>query len=315
MLKKFGELASVDDGTGGMSSATLVDGGDEERPLSKKVEKRLKRQQGRCERHESEKEQRRAEREERERLHAIASVDAGQDDSAQSEQRHAAKEERRRAQTERDQCFIARCRESFTIAIDCDYEDLMNDREVNSMCQQIMRAYGANRQASHPAMFCLAGRRPGGKVAGRLAAIAGVEAWVAVSTEDRGVTDLFDRDRLVYLTSESPHELVSMDASKVYIIGGIVDRNRHKGCSFEKANALGVATARLPIDSFLQRMASSKVLAINHVIEIILHFQASGCWEQALLSAVPSRKLDFQDAGVPACQGEATAGTATIGTL
>lgn len=49
----------------------------------------------------------------------------------------------------------------------------------------------------------------------------------------------------------------------MYIIGGIIDRNSHKGLSFERATAKGIATARLPIDEYM-RMTACRVLATNH---------------------------------------------------
>lgn len=33
---------------------------------------------------------------------------------------------------------------------------------------------------------------------------------------------------LVYLTADATEELSQLDSGKIYIIGGIVDRNRHK---------------------------------------------------------------------------------------
>ena len=47
--------------------------------------------------------------------------------------------------------------------------------------------------------------------------------------------ELFPTESLVYLTADSPNVLESVDPKKVYIMGGIVDRNRLKGITFEKA--------------------------------------------------------------------------------
>jgi Trm5-related predicted tRNA methylase len=51
-----------------------------------------------------------------------------------------------------------------------------------------------------------------------------------VVSEERPYLERFaDRkDDLVYLTADAEETIQELDASKVYIIGGIVDRNRHK---------------------------------------------------------------------------------------
>ena len=68
--------------------------------------------------------------------------------------------------------------------------------------------------------------------------LSGLQNW-HVSREQQPYIDVF-QDRkadLVYLTADSPNELSELDASKLYIIGGIVDRNRHKNICFQKAES------------------------------------------------------------------------------
>lgn len=62
---------------------------------------------------------------------------------------------------------------------------------------------------------------------------------------------------MVYLTADSPNTLSDLDPSKIYVIGGIVDRNRHKGICYERAQAAGVATAKLPIGDLFKLATSS----------------------------------------------------------
>lgn len=54
----------------------------------------------------------------------------------------------------------------------------------------------------------------------------------------------------------------------MYVIGGLIDRNRHKGVCFKKAQELGCAAAKLPVRDVVE-MSGSHVLTVNQVIQIL----------------------------------------------
>ncbi|CAJ0960383.1 unnamed protein product [Ranitomeya imitator] len=117
--------------------------------------------------------------------------------------------------------------------------------------------------------------------------------------------DLMKPEDLVYLTSDSPEVLHELDETKAYIIGGLVDHNHHKvtmfravhnvemsflqGITYKQALALGISHAQLPLGSFV-KMNSRKVLAVNHVFEIILAFLEKKDWKEAFFCVLPQRK-------------------------
>lgn len=62
-----------------------------------------------------------------------------------------------------------------------------------------------------------------------------------------------------------------------------------QGITFEKAKELGIDHAQLPLSSFV-KMNSRKVLAVNHVCEIILAYLEKGSWKEAFFTVLPQRK-------------------------
>ncbi|EXJ60077.1 hypothetical protein A1O7_04227 [Cladophialophora yegresii CBS 114405] len=104
------------------------------------------------------------------------------------------------------------------------------------------------------------------------------------------------RGEIIYLTSDSPHTLSTLSPYSIYIVGGLVDKNRHKGICYKTACDMGIKTAKLPIGEFLE-MSSRKVLATNHVVEILLRWfeeaaagGEDGAWGRAFLRVIPKRK-------------------------
>lgn len=94
---------------------------------------------------------------------------------------------------------------------------------------------------------------------------------------------------IVYLSSESPYVLDRLEPNTSYVIGGLVDRNREKGLCYRRARDMGIRTAKLPIGEYIV-MQSRKVLATNHVTEIMLKWLEFGDWGKAFLSVIPKRK-------------------------
>ena len=100
---------------------------------------------------------------------------------------------------------------------------------------------------------------------------------------------VFSPAKIVYLSSEAEDVLDQLEGDTAYVIGGLVDHNHHKGLCHEEAGKLGVRTARLPIDEFIN-MKTRKVLAVNHVYEILALVSQGKSWKEAFLEVLPSRK-------------------------
>ncbi|KAK1796962.1 hypothetical protein P4O66_008360 [Electrophorus voltai] len=183
------------------------------------------------------------------------------------------------------------------LIIDCSFDSLMVLKDVKKLHKQIQRCYAENRRAAHPVQFYITSH--GGQLKQNMDEInKGWVNWKDIHIKPEHFHEVLSKEDLVYLTSDSPNVLQELDETKAYVIGGLVDHNHHKGISLERAKELGIAHAQLPLGSFV-KMNSRKVLAVNHVFEILLAYLEKHDWQEAFFTVLPQRKgavpLDQED--------------------
>ncbi|KAF1824656.1 uncharacterized protein K489DRAFT_388047 [Dissoconium aciculare CBS 342.82] len=132
------------------------------------------------------------------------------------------------------------------------------------------------------------GNGEGGVLRGAFADLD-VERSAYVETRGKNLQALQDAGEIVYLSSEADEDLTELKPYSTYIIGGLVDKNREKGICHRRATERGMRTARLPIGEFME-MTSRKVLATNHVNEIMLKWLECRDWGVAFDLVIPKRK-------------------------
>lgn len=287
--------------------------------LSKNQLKKLKKlerwEAGREWRKEKRKEKMKA-RKERERAAKIQAAAQGASDTPEQEQPEGRITLRQLRRTDNGRS----CLLPITFLLDCDFDDLMMDKERKSLASQITRSYSDNSRARFRAHLVVSSFNKLLKERFDTVLTKQYERWKGVTiTEDDFVvaadaaqermkhpksgrlagvfgnkaeeekTKLEEQGEIVYLTSDSPDTLTELKPYSTYIIGGLVDKNRHKGICYKRAVEKGIKTAKLPIGDFMQ-MSSRYVLATNHVVEIMVRWLELGDWGLAFDRVIPKRK-------------------------
>ncbi|CAL8243598.1 unnamed protein product [Lota lota] len=195
------------------------------------------------------------------------------------------------------------------LVFDMSYEAHMSPQELANSVSQMLEVESCNRRAHDPFHLHFCNLQPDGGYRQQLVKRYGADAWdrLLITETPRRHVDVFPRERLVYLTADSPNILRTFDPSKVYVVGAMVDRSIQSGLSFANAKRLQLATARLPLDQFLRWEIGAKTLTLDQMIRILLAIKDTGSWEQAL-AFVPKRKHDGFYPGTQQRDGGSTAG-------
>jgi ribonuclease P protein 1 len=182
------------------------------------------------------------------------------------------------------------------LVIDCSYDEHMTFREADNCAKQLCFTFAMNRLHDQPLdlHYCnldTENTKSGKKLLNHIPTMYNPEFPMNVHKES--YMDLFDKEKLVYLTPHCRNDLVEYNHDDIYIVGAMVDKANNEPISLAKAKKLGLRMAKLPLNRYLHWGIGGKSLAINQMVEIMLEMRTTNDWNQAL-RFVPRRKL-FND--------------------
>uniref|UniRef100_A0A3Q2W2M6 tRNA methyltransferase 10 homolog B n=1 Tax=Haplochromis burtoni TaxID=8153 RepID=A0A3Q2W2M6_HAPBU len=181
------------------------------------------------------------------------------------------------------------------LCVDLSMTDCMSDKEISRLAGQLRRLYGSNKKATRPFHLFLTELREDSRLYRECVRMNDGFLNYTMDITDQSCLDLFPPESVVYLTPDAEEALESVDADKVYVLGGLVDESIQKKLSLSRAGELSVRTARLPIDEYMVKKDNmknfhSKILAVNQVFDILLTFCDTGSWMEALQTWFPPGK-------------------------
>ncbi|XP_030378045.1 tRNA methyltransferase 10 homolog A [Scaptodrosophila lebanonensis] len=194
-----------------------------------------------------------------------------------------------RKELKRRQTSVAPNAPAITVAIDLDYDELMQERDIAKCVKQCLRIYTINRRSAQPCRLHFTGIKRNGHIHESFKKNDGWENWNVSYHFDSDHTQLCDKAQLVYLTCESSTVLDKLRPDLTYVIGGLVDHNHFKGLCHKRATDAGLATARLPLSEHVD-MKTRSVLSTYHVFELLTRVASDQPWTDAILATIPLRK-------------------------
>ncbi|XP_010151990.1 PREDICTED: mitochondrial ribonuclease P protein 1 [Eurypyga helias] len=176
------------------------------------------------------------------------------------------------------------------LVFDMSYEKEMSTREVANTVQQLVFSEGCNRRCMDPFHIHFCNFKEDSLYHKEFVKHYR-EAWgkLLITVTDQCYTEIFPKDKLIYLTADSPRVMKTFDHNKIYIIGSMVDRSIKTGVSLARAKRLGLETAALPLEKYLLWNSGAKNLTLDQMMHILLTLKDTGDWKKAL-EFVPKRK-------------------------
>lgn len=234
------------------------------------------------------------------------------------QEREKRKIKRREAAQKRDQAgetgvikprtkLMSESENKFRVVIDMDFEDYMTEHEISKAILQVGRIYAINRHSENPCQLYISSLK--NRILEKMNTTnVGYKNW-DINYSDKSYLDLFKGEgadetsenaslkrNIIYLSGDSHTNLPEVedllkDTSKIYVIGGLVDHNRHKNLCQTRAQELNIQTAKLPIKEHI-KLSRRHILSTVAVFEVLLKVLGDKMnWNDALKTGIPKRMI------------------------
>lgn len=138
------------------------------------------------------------------------------------------------------------------LIFDFAFEQTMSDQELTNLVLQIQLCHGENKVVREPFHFHFCNVITGSQTEMKLRrGIPNLDELPVTITAEHYL-DCYPKERLVYLSPNSPNLLEKFDVDDVYIIGAIVDKAVEDPLTFAKAKKEKIRTARFPLDQHVR---------------------------------------------------------------
>ncbi|CAF1085953.1 unnamed protein product [Rotaria sp. Silwood1] len=194
----------------------------------------------------------------------------------------------------RDNKLIAQARLGEHILVDCGFEiEHARSKYVSKLVDQIEYFFANIHQYHSPSFVTLCNFATDGQIqkefARRINQNRGVSCF---EVTEASYLDLFDRQKLIYLSPHSQYEMSEYDHDAVYIIGAIIDSSvGGRPLTLAKAKRDNIKHQRLPLERYLKFGSSaSRTLSLDKIYFILMALKHGQSWSEAF-QAIPDRKV------------------------
>lgn len=138
------------------------------------------------------------------------------------------------------------------LVFDFAFEQTMSDQELTNLISQIQLCHGENKVIREPFHFHFCNIIPGSQTDVKLRRGIPNLDELPLSVTKHHYLDCYPKERLVYLSPNSPNLLQKFEVDDVYVIGAIVDKAVEDPLTLAKAKKEKIRTARFPLDQHVR---------------------------------------------------------------
>lgn len=175
------------------------------------------------------------------------------------------------------------------LIFDCGFSDVMTKWEMQDAARQLKFAFSINRDHRKPFVMHFCNMKRDSYLWHALKLQMKNIEKVPIRMHGGDITDVFEPEKLVYLSPDAEVELQEFNPDDHYVVGTIVDKGAQMPLTLAKAKRLNIRCARLPLQKYI-RFFSHKTLTLDQMTHIMLELKKSQDWTKALRH-VPRRKI------------------------